>query len=125
MSRIRVLLADDHHVVRAAIASFLSSNSDIEVVGEVGWWTSWQARWTGSDPTCSCSMPRCPDRRRLKPPSGAAPGGHASLSKAGWTPVTAFKAKPNLGRRRTSLAAEAPQPALDVVLALRLLGRAG
>lgn len=36
MKQIRVLLADDHHVVRAAVASFLRKEPDIEVVGEVG-----------------------------------------------------------------------------------------
>jgi len=30
------LLADDHHVVRTAVASFLRQEPDIEVVGEVG-----------------------------------------------------------------------------------------
>lgn len=35
MSKIRVLLAEDHHVVRAAVASFLANEDDIEVVGEV------------------------------------------------------------------------------------------
>ena len=32
---IRVLIADDHHVVRAAIATFLVKESDIQVVGEL------------------------------------------------------------------------------------------
>ena len=36
MKTIRVLLADDHHVVRTAVASFLRQEPDIEVVGEVG-----------------------------------------------------------------------------------------
>jgi DNA-binding NarL/FixJ family response regulator len=35
MSRIRVTLAEDHHVVRAAVAAFLANEPDIEVVGEV------------------------------------------------------------------------------------------
>jgi DNA-binding NarL/FixJ family response regulator len=35
VGKIRVVLADDHHVVRAAIASLLSKEGDIEVVGEV------------------------------------------------------------------------------------------
>lgn len=35
MAGIRVLLAEDHHVVRAAVASFLARERDIEVVGEV------------------------------------------------------------------------------------------
>lgn len=35
VDQIRVVLADDHHVVRAAVASFLSQQPDIEVVGEV------------------------------------------------------------------------------------------
>jgi len=33
--RIRVLLAEDHHVVRAAIASLLGKEPDLEVVGEI------------------------------------------------------------------------------------------
>jgi DNA-binding NarL/FixJ family response regulator len=33
--RIRVLLAEDHHVVRAAIASLLGKEADLEVVGEI------------------------------------------------------------------------------------------
>ncbi len=33
--RIRIVLAEDHHVVRAAIASFLSREPDFEIVGEV------------------------------------------------------------------------------------------
>jgi DNA-binding NarL/FixJ family response regulator len=36
MKQIRVLIADDHHVVRTAVASFLNREPDIEVVGEVG-----------------------------------------------------------------------------------------
>ena len=35
MERIRVLLAEDHHVVRAAIASLLGKEADLEVVGEL------------------------------------------------------------------------------------------
>ena len=35
MSKIRVVVADDHHVVRAAIAAFLLRERDMEVVGEV------------------------------------------------------------------------------------------
>ena len=34
-NKIRVVLADDHHVVRKAIATLLAKESDIEVVGEV------------------------------------------------------------------------------------------
>ncbi len=33
--RIRIVLAEDHHVARAAIASFLSREPDFEIVGEV------------------------------------------------------------------------------------------
>jgi DNA-binding NarL/FixJ family response regulator len=35
MSNIKVVLAEDHHVVRAAVATFLTKEPDIEVVGEV------------------------------------------------------------------------------------------
>jgi DNA-binding NarL/FixJ family response regulator len=35
MGTIRVVLAEDHHVVRAAIASLLAKEGDIEVVGQV------------------------------------------------------------------------------------------
>lgn len=35
MTNIRVVLAEDHHVVRAAMAGFLSKETDIEVIGEV------------------------------------------------------------------------------------------
>jgi len=35
MDKIRVVLAEDHHVVRAALASFLASEADIEIAGEV------------------------------------------------------------------------------------------
>ncbi len=35
MGKIRIVLAEDHHVVRAAIASLLAKEADIEVVGEV------------------------------------------------------------------------------------------
>lgn len=34
-SHIRVLIADDHHVVRSALKSFLAKETDIEIVGEV------------------------------------------------------------------------------------------
>ena len=38
-----MLLAEDHHVVRAAIASLLGKEADLEVVGEIseasGSWT--------------------------------------------------------------------------------------
>lgn len=34
MKKIRVVLAEDHHVVRAALAAFLVREADIEVVGE-------------------------------------------------------------------------------------------
>ncbi len=36
MSAIRILLADDHHLVRAGIRSLLEGLSDIEVVAETG-----------------------------------------------------------------------------------------
>jgi DNA-binding NarL/FixJ family response regulator len=36
MKKIRIVLAEDHHVVRAAVATFLNKEADIEVVGEVG-----------------------------------------------------------------------------------------
>lgn len=35
MKTTSVLIADDHHVVRAAVASFLDSEPDIEVIGQV------------------------------------------------------------------------------------------
>jgi DNA-binding NarL/FixJ family response regulator len=35
MKKTRILLVDDHHVVRAAVAAFLAREKDIEVVGEV------------------------------------------------------------------------------------------
>ena len=35
VGKIRIVLAEDHHVVRAAIASLLAKEADIEVVGEV------------------------------------------------------------------------------------------
>lgn len=35
MSKIRVILAEDHHMVRAAVAGLLAKEPDIEVVGEV------------------------------------------------------------------------------------------
>ena len=35
MSRIRILLAEDHNLVRTAVASFLADRSGIDVVGEV------------------------------------------------------------------------------------------
>lgn len=35
MDKIRVVLAEDHHVVRAALVSFLIREADVEVVGEV------------------------------------------------------------------------------------------
>ena len=36
MSKIRILLADDHAVLRAGLVVLLNSNSDMEVVGEAG-----------------------------------------------------------------------------------------
>lgn len=35
MKKIRVVLAEDHHVVRAALAAFLAREADIEIIGEV------------------------------------------------------------------------------------------
>lgn len=35
MKKIRILLVEDHHVVRAAVATFLAKETDLEVVGEV------------------------------------------------------------------------------------------
>lgn len=35
MNKIRVVLAEDHHVVRAAVATYLTKEADIEVIGEV------------------------------------------------------------------------------------------
>ena len=36
LGKIRVLLADDHEIVREGLASLLESQSDIEVIGQVG-----------------------------------------------------------------------------------------
>ncbi len=36
MSKITVLLAEDHHLIRAALVSFLSQEPDFEVIGEEG-----------------------------------------------------------------------------------------
>ncbi len=41
MSKIRVLIADDHGIVRAGIRSLLEGHADIEVVGEAS--SGWQA----------------------------------------------------------------------------------
>ena len=35
MSKITVLLAEDHHLIRAALVSFLAQEPDFEVIGEV------------------------------------------------------------------------------------------
>ncbi|NIN67667.1 MAG: response regulator, partial [Anaerolineae bacterium] len=36
MTKIRILIADDHRLVRAGIRSLLEGHPDIEVVGEAG-----------------------------------------------------------------------------------------
>jgi two-component system response regulator NreC len=41
VSKIRILIADDHGIVRAGIRSLLAGQSDIEVVGEAG--SGWEA----------------------------------------------------------------------------------
>ena len=41
MSKIRILIADDHGIVRAGIRSLLAGQRDIEVVGEAG--SGWEA----------------------------------------------------------------------------------
>jgi DNA-binding NarL/FixJ family response regulator len=41
MDKIRVLIADDHSLVRAGIRSLLEGHDDIEVVGEAG--SGWEA----------------------------------------------------------------------------------
>ena len=35
MSKIRIVLADDHNVVRTAVGAYLAKKDDLEVVGEV------------------------------------------------------------------------------------------
>ena len=41
MNKIRVLIADDHSIVRAGIRSLLESYADIKVIGEVS--SGWEA----------------------------------------------------------------------------------
>jgi two-component system response regulator NreC len=41
LGKIRVLIADDHRLVRAGIRSLLEGNADIEVIGEAG--SGWEA----------------------------------------------------------------------------------
>ena len=41
MNKIRILLADDHPVVRAGLRMFLESEEDLEVIGEAA--TGWEA----------------------------------------------------------------------------------
>ena len=36
MGKITILVAEDHHLIRAALVSFLAQESDFEVIGEVG-----------------------------------------------------------------------------------------
>jgi len=36
--RIRVLIADDHHVVRGGIRALLETEDDIDVIDEAGWY---------------------------------------------------------------------------------------
>ena len=50
MGRIRIVLAEDHHVVRAAIASLLAREADLEVVGEVAEATSLAATVESLEP---------------------------------------------------------------------------
>ena len=41
MSKIRVLIADDHSIVRAGVRSLLEGHAEFEVVGEAG--SGWEA----------------------------------------------------------------------------------
>ena len=54
-TKIRVLLADDHHIVRAGVRQLIESASDLEVIAEAG--DGEEA--TGTDPTiqagCRCA----------------------------------------------------------------------
>ncbi len=54
MSRLRVLLADDHTLVRAGLRKLLESMPDIEVVGEAERWASACCNWPSS-----CSRTWC------------------------------------------------------------------
>lgn len=35
MPLIKLILAEDHHLIRAALASFLAQEEDMEIIGEV------------------------------------------------------------------------------------------
>jgi DNA-binding NarL/FixJ family response regulator len=63
MKTIRVLLAEDHHVVRTAVAALLSKEPDIEVVGEVAEGTALMATVEKSRPDIVLMDAQMPNHR--------------------------------------------------------------
>ena len=57
---IRVLLADDEHLIRVALAQMLDLEDDIEIVGQASTGPEAVAQARHSDPTSPCSTSRCP-----------------------------------------------------------------
>ena len=56
MNEARILLADDHAVVRAGISKALADLLDVKVVGEVGDGPAVFSALAQFNPTCSCWM---------------------------------------------------------------------
>lgn len=67
---IRVLIADDHPVVRQGLRTFLDLQEDITVVGEAADGSQAVDLVAELTPTCSCSTSRCPSSTASPPCTG-------------------------------------------------------
>ena len=65
-SPIRVVLADDHAVVRKGIREFLTEPGDIEVIAEASMVVKPSRCWSKKNPMWLCSIFRCPNARGLR-----------------------------------------------------------
>ena len=77
---IRIVVADDHTIVREGLKQLLGAAGDLEVVGEAATATKCWSACAGSNSTCCCSTCRCPARAASNSSSWCAPNARSCAS---------------------------------------------